>query len=282
MGHKASSVSKLGCKAALATHERAQERQAKRRKCLEESFQNVVASEHCAVQEEELGPEEKDKENADRTTDTLNECVNVETRTQTNFKRFTTIATQADLTLKDIEEVENFRRSQTSQNLLLSESWFQADDDRVRFYTGLLALTVLMAVFKLICPGLPERNSLRKFQQLIITLMKLKLNLPVQDIAYRFGVHASTVSRVFHTCVHTMFTGMSFLVQWPERDQLTFQYFKKKFSSCAVFFCFEVFVDRPSCLLARALTWSSYKQNNTAKFFIGITLEGTVSFISKG
>ena len=150
MGHKASSVSKPSCKAALARHERAQERQAKRRKCLEESFQNVVAREHCAVQEEKLGPEEKDKKNADRTTDTLNECVNVETRTQTNCKSFTTIATQADLTLKDIEELEIFRRSQTSQNLLLSESWFQADDYRVRFYTGLPALTVLMAVFKLI------------------------------------------------------------------------------------------------------------------------------------
>lgn len=45
--------------------------------------------------------------------------------------------------------------------------------------------------------------------------------------------------------------------------------------------CFEVFIDRPSNLLAQAQTWSSYKHHNTVKFFIGITPQGCVSFISK-
>ena len=59
--------------------------------------------------------------------------------------------------------------------------------------------------------------------------------------------------------------------------------FKDKFSSCALIIdCFEVFIDRPSCLLPSAQTWSSYKHHNTAKFLIGITPKGAVSFISKG
>ena len=59
--------------------------------------------------------------------------------------------------------------------------------------------------------------------------------------------------------------------------------FKEKFSSCAVIIDgLDVFIDRPSCVLARAQTWSSYKHHNTAKFLIGITPQGTVSFISKG
>lgn len=45
--------------------------------------------------------------------------------------------------------------------------------------------------------------------------------------------------------------------------------------------CFEIFIDRPSNLMARAQTWSSYKHHNTLKFLIGITPQGTVSFISK-
>ena len=32
----------------------------------------------------------------------------------------------------------------------------------------------------------------------------------------------------------------------------------------------EVFIERPSNLLARACTWSSYKHHNTVKFLIGI------------
>ena len=45
--------------------------------------------------------------------------------------------------------------------------------------------------------------------------------------------------------------------------------------------CFEVFIERPSNLLARASTWSSYKHHNTVKFLIGITPQGTVSFLSE-
>jgi len=46
--------------------------------------------------------------------------------------------------------------------------------------------------------------------------------------------------------------------------------------------CFEIFIERPSNLLARAETWSSYKHHNTIKYLIGITPQGAVSFLSKG
>ena len=44
--------------------------------------------------------------------------------------------------------------------------------------------------------------------------------------------------------------------------------------------CFEVFIERPSNLLARASTWSSYKHHNTIKPLIGITPQGVISFLS--
>lgn len=59
--------------------------------------------------------------------------------------------------------------------------------------------------------------------------------------------------------------------------------FRKAFQSCAIIIdCFEVFIERPTLLKAQAQTWSNYKKHNTAKFLIGITLQGSVSFISKG
>jgi len=45
---------------------------------------------------------------------------------------------------------------------------------------------------------------------------------------------------------------------------------------------FEVFIEQPSSLLARAQTYSNYKKHNTVKFLIGITPQGSVAFISKG
>ncbi|XP_062512472.1 uncharacterized protein LOC134188291 [Corticium candelabrum] len=44
--------------------------------------------------------------------------------------------------------------------------------------------------------------------------------------------------------------------------------------------CFEIFVERPTNLLARACTWSQYKHHNTVKFLIGIAPQGIISFIS--
>ena len=45
--------------------------------------------------------------------------------------------------------------------------------------------------------------------------------------------------------------------------------------------CFEVFVERPSNLLARAQTFSTYKHHNTIKVLIGITPQGNISFVSE-
>ena len=41
---------------------------------------------------------------------------------------------------------------------------------------------------------------------------------------------------------------------------------------------FEIFLDRPSNLQARAYTWSNYKHKNTCKVLIGIVPQGTVAF----
>ena len=41
-----------------------------------------------------------------------------------------------------------------------------------------------------------------------------------------------------------------------------------------------MFIDRPTNLLARAQTFSSYKHHNTIKILIGITRQGTISYVS--
>ena len=45
--------------------------------------------------------------------------------------------------------------------------------------------------------------------------------------------------------------------------------------------CFEIYIDRPSNLLARAQTYSHYKSHNTVKVIIRITPQGSVCFVSK-
>ncbi len=61
---------------------------------------------------------------------------------------------------------------------------------------------------------------------------------------------------------------------------MCFQYaFGKK--TTIIIDCFEVFIERPSNLLARSQTFSSYKHHNTVKVLIGITPQGSICFVSK-
>ena len=53
-----------------------------------------------------------------------------------------------------------------------------------------------------------------------MVLMILHLNLGAQDIAYRFGVSQSTVSRYFNKWINVVYVRLQPLVMWPGCDEL--------------------------------------------------------------
>lgn len=164
---------------------------------------------------------------------------------------------------------------------------FRNDDKKVKFYTGLPSFDTLNVVFHRIVPFVTRKSKLlTPFQEFIITLMKLTLNMPFQDLSYRFNVSISTVSRIFQVWMIVMDVRLRPLIKWPDREDLWRtmpQCFQNSFGkkTTVIIDCFEIFIDRPSNLLARAQTFSSYKHHNTVKVLIGITPQGTISFVSK-
>ena len=83
-----------------------------------------------------------------------------------------------------------------------------------------------------------------------------------------------------------MFVRLKPMIKWPDHAVVTRtlpMVFTSHFKKCiCIIDCFEVFCDRPTGLKARAQTYSQYKHHNTMKFLIGITPQGSISFISKG
>ena len=157
----------------------------------------------------------------------------------------------------------------------------------ILFYTGLPNWDVLHSVFELVAPTEPVKTptKLTQFQEFMLTLIKLRLNPPMEDLAYRFGVSLPTVSRIFHKWLVILDKRLRPLIKWPEREDLRKtipECFQEAFGAkvAVVIDCFEVFIERPSALLTRAATWSSYKHHNTVKFLIGITPQCVISYIS--
>ncbi|XP_028515656.1 uncharacterized protein LOC114575292 [Exaiptasia diaphana] len=210
---------------------------------------------------------------------------------------------QTDLSVQDIRNMEYFINSSTAEIVdmkkiiidlekkvlerTLSQKSFQNNDAKARFYTGLPNFAILLSVFNLVAPYVisTSRNALPKFNEFVLVLMRLRLNLQLQDLAYRFNISPTTAFRICEKWIDAMNEKLSFLIWWPEREQLWKtmpRIFKKNFGSrvAVIIDCFEVFIDRPSSLIARAMTWSNYKHHNTVKFLIGITPQGAISFIS--
>ena len=50
--------------------------------------------------------------------------------------------------------------------------------------------------------------------------MKLKLNMPFEDLSYRFNVSLSTVSRIFQAWMIVMHVRLRPLIKWPDREDL--------------------------------------------------------------
>ena len=86
-----------------------------------------------------------------------------------------------------------------------------------KFYIGLPSLAALMAIFHFVARHIPEctQSLLPKFLQF---LMKLCLNVSEQDLAYRFEVSQSTVSKNWRKWINVMFVRLKPLIKWPARE----------------------------------------------------------------
>ena len=81
----------------------------------------------------------------------------------------------------------------------LTEDSFRDNDDKTKFYTGIPKFSLLMHVLNLIAPHIKRntQNALSQFQEFLLVLIRLKLNSPLQDLAYRFNISVPTAHRIF-------------------------------------------------------------------------------------
>ncbi|XP_052795620.1 uncharacterized protein LOC128228371 [Mya arenaria] len=131
---------------------------------------------------------------------------------------------------------------------------------------------------------LPKSKLLEDSDMLLLTLMKIRLNPPQKDLAYRFGISESSVTTYIHSAIPALAKKLTFLIHWPEREEVMSsrpQCFKETYPKCvSIIDCTKVFIAAPADFEARNATYSSYKHTHTVKFLVSITPAGAVSFVS--
>ena len=174
------------------------------------------------------------------------------------------------------------------------------DDTMVAFYTGFPSYQCLLAFFSSLGPAVHclqywgeskqkhgerlYRHKLDPLNQFFLTLIKLRLNLHETDLAIRFGVSQSIVSKYFITWVNFLYHHLSEIDWFPSVDQVYGTLplvFKEKYSSTyCILDATEIFIETPSDLFLQSSTWSNYKQHNTGKFLVACTPNGAIIFVS--
>ncbi len=121
--------------------------------------------------------------------------------------------------------------------------------------------------------------------QVLMTLMKLKLDLTDLDLAHRFNVSDSTVSNVLHTLIsalHEILFGecmkhMPSLLKCKGSMPGSFG----NFSNCRVVIdATEITQDIPGDLTRKNATYSHYKSRHTVKTVVGVSPNGAIVFVS--
>ena len=200
------------------------------------------------------------------------------------------------------------------ENAVLLERQFSLDkikDDNaaILFYTGFPTYEALMSFYHYVEPKLKkmqywkgekrlkenqpyqEENKnkpgpsrkLSYLDEFLLVLMRLKAGLFVQDLADRFGISTSLVSRICITWINFLYLELSDIFPFPSQELVRKnmpQEFVQYPTTRIILDCSEIFIQQPSAMLAQSETWSEYKHHNTWKVLVGITPNGQVSYLS--
>lgn len=178
------------------------------------------------------------------------------------------------------------------------------DNSAIHFYTGFPDYTSLLCCFDFLGEaahnlkywyGSKNKSSeisnkgpsraLTPLNEFFLVLCRLRLGLLERDLAYRFGVSQSTVSRICITWINFLYVKFKEVPIWPSREHVNENMpkcFRESYPSTrCIIDATEIYIQQPSSPLAQQLTFSSYKNHNTLKAIVGITPSGAVCFASK-
>lgn len=158
-------------------------------------------------------------------------------------------------------------------------------NDRTKQHTGLPNHQTFLWLVDYCQDDMPQFKAITPASQILLLLMKLRLNLLSSDLGYRFGISTGVVSDVLNKGLPVLARKLAFLIHWPDKKNvqrtLPKIFRESQYSSARVIIdCAEIFIERPGNLTASAMTWSNYKHHNTIKILVGIAPTGSVIYVS--
>ncbi|XP_078665089.1 LOW QUALITY PROTEIN: uncharacterized protein LOC144907664 [Branchiostoma floridae x Branchiostoma belcheri] len=135
-------------------------------------------------------------------------------------------------------------------------------------------------------PGRRKPGPIRKcnlLDEFFLVMVRLKVGLFTKDLAIRFGISESTVSRVFTTWINFLSHEIPLLFPTPSQARVR-HFMPPQLTSIqqqGLYWTVLRFLCRFPAMKAQSETWSNYKHHNTWKVLVGVSPNGQVTFVSE-
>ncbi|XP_055689564.1 uncharacterized protein LOC129793495 isoform X2 [Lutzomyia longipalpis] len=96
---------------------------------------------------------------------------------------------------------------------------FENDDKRTEYFTGLDSYITMITLYNTCEAELPQSTALTKFEIFILTLLKLRLKLPLTFLAYQFCISPKAASFYFNECLNVLHKSLRELFAEPSDGQ---------------------------------------------------------------
>ena len=133
-------------------------------------------------------------------------------------------------------------------------------------------------------PVPPTGRFLSDSQKLLLILMRLRQNLTQEDLAFRFDVEQSAVSRVINQWIPLLAHHLRGLIKWPKTTiGPTDTPYNHMPNTVGIIDGTDIFIQRPSNLATQKSSYSDYKSHTTVKYLVAIDpFTGVFTFVSPG
>ena len=183
-----------------------------------------------------------------------------------------------------------------------SVSKLKNDDEAICFYTGFPTFIVFQETLEFLdvgenganmvnCNYKTKGNKITKPRKLkiedefFLVMIRLRLGLFEDDLAYRFEISDTVVNRICITWINYMYLKLGRINIWPSQEVIRATMpdsVKAKYPNLEwIIDAFEIQSERPSSLCLQSESYSNYKSRNTVKGLLACTPAGHIGFVSQ-
>lgn len=176
----------------------------------------------------------------------------------------------------------------TTGDLIIYHSFLRKmSEPGLNSLTGIHSMALLETLVKLLQKDygkLIRTHQMPLKYQVVLTFMRLKLDLPFASLSALFECTATTCKSIFTDVLKHLAVHLKCAIPWLSKEQILERIpkcFKPSYRNTRVILdCTEVSVTKTDCAKCRIMTYSQYKSKHTIKLMLGVAPSGVLTFIT--